>query len=195
MPSYNVIDQSEGGYAKVEYKGINETGYRNLNTDEPVKQQSYAASKQQETQDTIIIERDESGRIQESTQIPEPEEPEEPELPIRERVTATLKGTYFNEKHGKTQRQKVEVGGVFSNITSPTDDMLWDKLKEARDKAAEEIPPFSDMDRSDMNIERKGVRTFEVQEEITEGEVTLDLWNEHTYTYDYRQSKITEWSN
>lgn len=46
--AYDVVEETAGGYAKVEYKGIGTEGYRDLNADEPTSQQAFAGSRQQE---------------------------------------------------------------------------------------------------------------------------------------------------
>lgn len=63
MPAYEVIEGTvtEGGYAKVEYKGIGTEGYRDLEADEPVAQQAHAASKGQE--DRVVVKRRSDGQI------------------------------------------------------------------------------------------------------------------------------------
>ena len=62
MANFEVID-STGNFAKVRYKGIGTIGYRNLNKGTTAKQQSFAASKQNQKFETVITERDENGNI------------------------------------------------------------------------------------------------------------------------------------
>lgn len=55
--AFEVIDSTGAGKAKVRYTGIDQTGYRDLEADEPIPQQSYAASKGNE-QRVIVRDRD-----------------------------------------------------------------------------------------------------------------------------------------
>lgn len=61
--SYEIIDQTPAGKAKVRYTGIDQVGYRDLEANEAVSQQSYAASVGNTSDDTVMIRDRDSGKF------------------------------------------------------------------------------------------------------------------------------------
>jgi len=61
MPSFNIVETTQTGKAKVEYKGIGTTGYRDLNTGEKIIQQQFAGSKGGNAVDVEVKERNDDG--------------------------------------------------------------------------------------------------------------------------------------
>lgn len=191
-----VQERSEGGYVK----GVDTNGntfYRDPNG-HPVKQQSFAASKQNEQYTTDIEQDPETGEITGSETVPkEPEEPPEkepPEPPRSTRITATYKvetGTVMHE--GSASECKIEIGGNF--LIEPTDDEIEDIIKEIADQANETMAFVDerDVDTNSINIERVSQRRRETG--WRKGKLHIDNkggWSPNPYEVDASQKRITD---
>ena len=61
--AYEIIDQTAAGKAKVRYTGIDQVGYRDLDAEEPISQQSYAASVGNTSREYTAVRDRETGQI------------------------------------------------------------------------------------------------------------------------------------
>lgn len=194
-----VVERTEGGYTKVETKN-GAIQYRDSNG-HPVKQQSFAASKQQEQYDVEITERDEeTGEIQDSEtgEVDEDVRVGPPAVDAA-RITASFNAE-TDDTMGSNQFDKVEVdaemGGVFTEQDAPTNDEIKDKMKELRMVVSAQMPFVGD---ADINIERTPVRTqlpargwgsFAGRDAV---DIEFDSGYEKSYEIDPVQTKIENW--
>jgi hypothetical protein len=193
-----VVERTEGGYTKVETKnGVIQ--HRDPNG-HPVKQQSFAASKQQEQYDTEVTDRDpETGQIKDSeTTETEDEEPPPPQFPAK-RITASFQADTDDttgQRRGDSVEVDAEIGGMFERRYAPTDDQIKDKMEQIQTAIATQMPFVDD---ADINIERtnvtahdqpRGWSSFTGRDSI---DVEFESGYEKSYQVDPGQSKIPEW--
>jgi len=194
-----VVERTEGGYTKAETKnGV--IHHRDPNG-HPVKQQSFAASKQQEKYDTDITERDdETGKIRDSETVETEEEepPPPPEFPAK-RITASFQtdtDDTTGQQRGDSVKVDAEIGGLFERRYAPTDDEIKEKMAQIQTAIAAQMPFVTD---ADINIEKtnvtarnqpRGWGSFAGRDSI---DVSFESGYEKSYQVDPSQSQIPEW--